>query len=145
MDKNVTMILKVGATVVGATAIGTWATRRTSYTPLVRAAMRAAVAGGAAYFAGRKMPALATGLGVYAVSTLASGAVEQYDMSRYLAASDATRAQLGAGSTGGGASTTGASTTGATPGGNGYYALGGGQVGDEGPFAAYQAAGYAAL
>lgn len=140
MDKSVTMVLKVGATVVGATAIGTWATRRTSYSPLVRAAMRAAVAGGAAYFAGRKMPALATGLGVYAVSTLASGAVEQYDMSRYLAASDAGRAQLGAGSTGGGAS-----TTGATPGATGYYALGGGQVGDEGPFAAYQAAGYAAL
>lgn len=94
-------VVKIGLALVGATVLGTWATRRAGWAPVYRGAVRAIGAGLAAYLVRKKAPNAAIGLGTYAVATLAAGAVEQYDMSRYLAATDAQRAQLGQGSSSG--------------------------------------------
>lgn len=145
MDKNkgfLWFVVKLGATFVAATALGTWATRRTALSPLWRGVVRAGVAGGVALLARKKAPALATGAGVYGFATLVEGAVEQYDMSRYLAATDAQRsAQLGQGAS------SGAQTQGAaqpytfSPPANGPGPMPTGLEGLE----AYRANGYAAL
>lgn len=113
-------VLRIGVALIGATVVGTWATRRTSWSPMVRGLARAAGAGVAAYLVRKKMPNAAIGLGTYAVATLASGAVEQYDMSRYLAATDAERAALGQGSSSGATTTSGAQI----PEGSGYGGTG---------------------
>lgn len=128
-------ILKMGVALVGATVVGTWATRRTSWSPIVRGGMRAGGAVLAAYLLRKKAPNAAVGLGTYAIATLAGGAVEQYDMSRYLSATDSQRAALGSGSTAGAQP---AGTPGALPAGAGPA------TGLEG-LAAYRSEGYAVL
>ena len=134
-------IVKLGATFIGATALGTWATRRTNMTPLWRGLVRAGVAGGVALLVRKKAPALATGAGVYGFATLVEGVVEQYDMSRYLAATDAQRsAQLGQGASSGATTTTTNPYTFAPP-ANGPGPMPTGLEGLE----AYRANGYAAL
>jgi hypothetical protein len=136
-------IIKIGLALVGATVVGTWATRRTAWKPLMRGIARAGGAALAAYLVRKKAPHVAIGLGTYAVATLAAGAVEEYDMTRYLAATDAQRsAQLpvtttgGATTTGGTATGTGTTTGGALPAGSG--------TGLEG-LAEYRRNGYAVL
>lgn len=130
-------VVKIGLALVGATVLGTWATRRAGWAPVYRGAVRAIGAGLAAYLVRKKAPNAAIGLGTYAVATLAAGAVEQYDMSRYLAATDAQRAQLGQGSSSG-AQTQGGTTQGATQQLN--AAAGPGFAGDA--MRQYQQAGY---
>lgn len=138
-DKTFAMrIVKIGVALIGATVLGTWATRRTSWSPLWRGIARAGGAGVAAYLLRKKMPNAAIGLGTYAVATLAGGAVEQYDMSRYLSMTDSQRAALGSGSSSGATTTGGTSTTPAT------IPAGSGGTGLEG-LAAYRAQGYATL
>lgn len=131
-------IVKIGVALIGATVLGTWATRRTSWSPLWRGIARAGGAGVAAYLLRKKMPNAAIGLGTYAVATLAGGAVEQYDMSRYLSMTDSQRAALGTGSSSGATTTGGTSTTPAS------IPAGSGGTGLEG-LAAYRAQGYATL
>lgn len=94
-DKSFWMtIAKVGVTVVGATVIGTWALRRTSSTPVVKGVLRLGVSAFGAYLLRKKAPAVAIGLGTYGVAALAGGAVEQFDMSRYLGMTDQERQAL---------------------------------------------------
>lgn len=135
-DKGFAMrVLKIGVALIGATVLGTWATRRTTWSPLWRGIARAGGAGLAAYLVRKKAPNVAIGLGTYAVATLAGGAVEQYDMSRYLAATDAQREALGS------SSTSGATTQGATQQLNAGAGYGTGLE----HLAAYQSRGYAAV
>lgn len=116
-DKTFAMrVVKIGLALIGATVLGTWATRRTSWSPLWRGVARAGGSGLAAYLVRKRMPNVAIGLGTYAVATLAGGAVEQYDMSRYLSMTDASRAALGSGSSSGATTTT---TPGQIPAGSG--------------------------
>lgn len=138
-DKTFAMrIVKIGVALIGATVLGTWATRRTSWSPLWRGVARAGSAGVAAYLLRKKMPNAAIGLGTYAVATLAGGAVEQYDMSRYLSMTDAQRAALGSGSSSGATTTGGTNPTPAT------IPAGSGGTGLE-DLAMYRAQGYATL
>lgn len=117
-------VVKIGATVVAASAIGAWSTRRTPWGPMARGIVRGGAAGLAAYLLRKKAPRAATGLAVYALATAAEGTVEQYDMSRYLGMTDQERRALSAGSSSG-AQTQGGTTTPApvpaqVPGGAGY-------------------------
>jgi len=130
-------IVKIGATVIAASALGAWATRRTSWSPMMRGAVRGVSAGVAAWFARKKAPNLALGLGVYALATAAEGGVEQYDMSRYLGMADSERQALGAGSTSGATTQGGTQPQPATiPAGSGYGAAYGDAI------ESYQRAGY---
>lgn len=140
-------ILKIGAALVGATILGTWATRRTTWSPLVRGLARASGAMLAAYLIRKKAPYAAIGLGTYGVATLAEGAVTQYDMTRYLSLTDQQRSQQLPQTTTGGATTTGGSTTtgGTTTGGASTPALPAGSgTGLEG-LEDYRRSGYAVL
>jgi hypothetical protein len=131
-------VVKIGLALIGATVLGTWATRRTSWNPLWRGIARAGGAGLAAYLVRKRMPNAAIGLGTYAVATLAGGAVEQYDMSRYLSMGDQQRAALGQGSG------SGAGMTGGTATGTGQIPAGSGDTGLE-ALVAYRSQGYATL
>lgn len=131
-------VVKIGLTLVGATVVGVWATRRTSWKPLVRGIARAGSAALAAYLVRKKAPYAAIGLGVYSVATVLEGAVTEWDMSRYLAMSDGQRSAALPATTTGGASTTGGTASGsaALPAGSG--------TGLEG-LADYRRNGYAVL
>lgn len=114
-------VVKIGAALIGATVLGTWALRRTTWSPMMRGGARLVGSAIAAYLLRKKAPNAAIGLGVYGLAAAASGAVETYDMTRYLSLTDAQRAsQLPATTTGGASTTTGGTTTGgALPAGSG--------------------------
>ena len=132
-------IVKIGATVVAASALGAWATRRTSLSPMTRGLARGITAGVAAYFARKKAPKLAMGLAVYGIATAVEGGVEQYDMGRYLGMTDQERQALGQGSSSGASTTGGAQQPANIPAGSGYGAA----YGD--PMDQYRRNGYAVL